>query len=71
MNKKDEALRLACKAFLIIQFGGNLTPKEGELFCNICAIALPRKYRFSFNEFTQIKSMVELKLSENQKLKKE
>jgi hypothetical protein len=65
MNKKDEALRIAAKAFLIIRFGGHLTKNEANTFYNLCCLALPMKYRFSSPELVSIEGGVRLALEEN------
>jgi len=54
LNKKDEALRIAAKGFLIIRFGGHLTQNEAKTFCDLCCLALPMKYRFSKEELVSI-----------------
>jgi hypothetical protein len=64
MNQKDEALRIAAKAFLIIRFGGSLTAKEGKMFCDLCCLALPMKYRFEKFEFVDIEAGVRRTLAE-------
>lgn len=64
MNQKDEALRIAAKAFLIIRFGGSLTAKEGKMFCDLCCLALPMKYRFEKSELVEIEAGVRRTLAE-------
>jgi len=64
MNKKDEALRIAAKAFLVIRFGGKLTQNEAKLFCDLCCLALPMKYRFDKHELVSIDGGVRRALAE-------
>lgn len=65
MNHKDEALQIAAKAFLIIRFGGHLTQNEARIFCDICCLAMPMKYRFTKEELVSIEGGVRVSLSEN------
>lgn len=63
MNRKDEALRIAWKGFQIIRFGGHLEPSEAKIFGDLCALALPMKYRWTKEEIDSIKRGVELTLA--------
>lgn len=58
MTKKDQALRYAVKAFLIIAHGGHLLPSEAKTFAELCSVALPVKYRFNAKELGEIKGAV-------------
>lgn len=51
---KDKALQTAIRAFAIIRFGGSLTPDEAKLFCEVCSLALPNKYRFPRSVWEQM-----------------
>ena len=64
MNKKDETLRIAAKAFLIIRFGGHLTQNEAKLFYDLCCLALPMKYRFTKYELVDIEGGVRIAVAE-------
>jgi hypothetical protein len=64
MNKKDEALRIAARGFLIIRFGGTLTQSEAKTFADLCCLALPMKYRFEKQELVNIEGGVRLTLAE-------
>lgn len=66
MNQKDEALRVAAKAFLIIRFGGTLTANEAKMFCDLCCLALPMKYRFEKQELVNIEAGVRRTLDEQE-----
>jgi hypothetical protein len=58
MNRKDEALRVAAKAFMIIRYGGYLTPDDAKNFEWLCCLALPMRYRFERSEIEAIKNGV-------------
>ena len=45
MNAKDEALRVAIKAFLVIHFGGYWSMDDAKTFADLCSLSLPNKYR--------------------------
>lgn len=58
MTKQQEVLRMACKAFLVLHYGGMMTPDDLKLFADLCALALPMKYRFTRSELDEIEAKV-------------
>lgn len=58
MSRKDETLRRSCEAFRIL--ANKATDKNARNLCkamsDLCALALPMKYRFTRDELTAIDS---------------
>lgn len=57
MNQKDQALRIALVAFRQAANGRRFTDKELMNFANLCALALPNKYRLTKGEIASMQEM--------------
>jgi len=53
MNKTQETLRVASRAFRIMALGGKFSADDVKLFGDMCALALPMKYRFSKDDLAE------------------
>lgn len=56
MNNRIEALRIASRAFRILSLGGKMTTEELKRFGDMCALAMPAKYRFDKKELAEMES---------------
>ena len=54
MNHKDQALRIAFKAFRMMSLGAKFSAEDLSILADVCGIALPLKYRFTRNELSSI-----------------
>jgi hypothetical protein len=55
MNNKDKALHTAFEAFYSMMHGAIYGPKEFEYFADMCALALPMKYRWCGEELEALR----------------
>jgi hypothetical protein len=54
MNNKDKALRCAYQVLRVIALGGHIDPAMAKTVSDLCALALPMKYRFTRDELDYI-----------------
>ncbi len=59
MNHKDKALRIAFTAFHSLSLGNQFSQNDFATFADLCALALPMKYRFTKEELETIKAQSE------------
>lgn len=71
MTKTQESLRIASRAFRILALGGQFTSKELKTLGDMCAIALPGKYRFDKAELAEQAEFAKLSAAEHQPLASE
>ena len=54
MSNKDKALRVAYRAFRFLSAGEKITQKQAKQFADMCALALPMRYRFTRAELADM-----------------
>jgi len=59
MNHKDKALRIAFTAFRSLSQGNQFSASDFATLADLCALALPVKYRFTKEELEEIKKQSE------------